>query len=106
MRKAFTLIELLIVIVVAAVLAGMMMLSSVEVNATAQVAQVISDLNIMKKAVLMYIADHPDEYIAAPNCVPPTADCILPYLDKNFAGYRKTVQKADKCSDAAIIQIM
>ncbi len=96
MRKGFTLIELLIVIVIAAVLAGMMMLSSMEINATAQVTQVINDLHIMKKAVLMYVADNPDNYKYAPNCVPPAADCILPYLDKNFAGYRITVRNANR----------
>lgn len=96
MRKAFTLVELLIVVLILAVLSGMMMLSSMEVNAMAQVAQVVSDLNAMKKAVLLYVQDHPDEYMYAPNCVPPTADCILPYLDKSFSGYRKTVRNANR----------
>ena len=65
-RKAFTLIELLIVIVVIAILAAMMMLSSMEANSTAEAARVISDLNTIKRAALMYFVDHPDTFLNAP----------------------------------------
>lgn len=65
-RKAFTLIELLIVIVVIAILAAMMMLSSMEANSTAEAARVISDLNTIKRAALMYFADNPDTFLKAP----------------------------------------
>lgn len=65
-RRAFTLIELLIVIVVIAVLAAMMILSSMEANSTAEAARIVSDLNLIKRAALMYFADHPDTFLNAP----------------------------------------
>ena len=58
MRKAFTLVELLIVIVVIGVLAIMMIFSSTEAVATAKATKIISDLNLMKRAVNAWYLDN------------------------------------------------
>ena len=53
-KKGFTLVELLIVIVVIGILSAMMMLSSTEAVSSAKVARIISDLTNWKKAVLAW----------------------------------------------------
>ena len=58
MRKGFTLVELLIVIVVIGVLSAMMMLSSTEAVSTAKASNIISNLTNMKKAVLAWYVDN------------------------------------------------
>lgn len=57
-EKGFTLVELLIVIVVIGILAGMMMLSSTEAITTARANDVINNLNQLKKATLAWYADN------------------------------------------------
>ena len=59
-RKAFTLVELLIVIVVIGVLAAMLMLSSTEAVSSAKATKIISDLRLWKTAVLAWYTDHLD----------------------------------------------
>ena len=59
--KGFTLIELMIVIVVIGVLAAMMMMSSTEAADIARANNIMSNLEIMRKAVLSYRADHYDD---------------------------------------------
>ncbi len=61
MRKGFTLVELLIVIVVIGILSAMMMLSSTEAVSSARAADIISDLRNLKTAALAYYADNLDE---------------------------------------------
>ena len=61
MRKGFTLVELLIVIVVIGILSAMMMLSSTEAVTSAKAADIISDLRNLKTAALAYYADNLDE---------------------------------------------
>jgi len=60
MRKGFTLVELLIVIVVIGILSAMMMLSSTEAVSSARAADIISDLRNLKTACLAYYADNLD----------------------------------------------
>ena len=50
--KAFTLVELLIVIVVIGVLSAMMMLSSTEAVSSAKATKIISDLRNLKTAMI------------------------------------------------------
>jgi len=61
MRKGFTLVELLIVIVVIGILSAMMMLSSTEAVSSAKAADIVSDLRNLKTAALAYYADNIDE---------------------------------------------
>ena len=60
MRKGFTLVELLIVIVVIGILSAMMMLSSTEAVSSARAADIISDLRNLKTAALAMYADNID----------------------------------------------
>lgn len=60
MRKGFTLVELLIVIVVIGILSAMMMLSSTEAVSSARAADIVSDLRNLKTAALAYYADNLD----------------------------------------------
>ncbi|MDR1376162.1 MAG: prepilin-type N-terminal cleavage/methylation domain-containing protein [Synergistaceae bacterium] len=59
-REAFTLVELLIVIVIIGILASSMMLSSTSATASAEVASIISELRNMKAATMMFYADSTD----------------------------------------------
>ncbi|MBQ7196416.1 MAG: type II secretion system protein [Synergistaceae bacterium] len=60
-RKGFTLVELLIVIVVIGVLSAMMMLSSTEAVSSAKAATIISDMRVLKTAVLEWYMDNLDK---------------------------------------------
>ncbi|MEG1823791.1 MAG: prepilin-type N-terminal cleavage/methylation domain-containing protein [Cloacibacillus sp.] len=53
-RKGFTLVELLIVIIIIGILAGMMMLATTGVIAKAEATRIVSNLRTLKSAVIMY----------------------------------------------------
>ena len=55
--KGFTLVELLIVIIIIGILAGMMMLSSGAATDKAEATKIVSDLRNIKAATIMYYAD-------------------------------------------------
>ena len=55
-NKAFTLVELLIVIIIIGILAGMMMLSTGSATDKAEAMKVVNNLRTIKSAVLMYYA--------------------------------------------------
>ena len=57
-HKAFTLVELLIVIIIIGILAGMMMLSTGSATDKAEAMKVVNNLRTIKSAVLMYYADN------------------------------------------------
>ncbi len=57
-RRAFTLVELLIVIIIIGILAGMMMLSAGAATDKATATRIISDTRTMKAAAVMYKADY------------------------------------------------
>ena len=56
--KGFTLVELLIVIIIIGILAGMMMLSTGSATDKAEATKIVSDMRNIKSACLMYYADH------------------------------------------------
>ena len=60
-RKGFTLVELLITIAVMGVLSLMMILSSAESVASANAANIISDMTTIRTAALAYLVDHDEE---------------------------------------------
>ncbi|NLX85378.1 MAG: prepilin-type N-terminal cleavage/methylation domain-containing protein [Synergistaceae bacterium] len=57
-KRAFTLVELLIVVVIIGILAGMVMLSAESAINSAKAARIISDIRTMKSAALLYKADN------------------------------------------------
>ena len=58
--SAFTLVELLIVIIIIGILAGAMMLIVHSGNHAAEAAKIISDLRSLKSAAMLYYLDNPD----------------------------------------------
>lgn len=56
--KAFTLVELLIVIIIIGILAGMVMLTTGNATDKAEATRIISDMRNIKSACLMYYAEH------------------------------------------------
>ena len=57
-KGGFTLVELLIVIMIIAILAGMMLLATGSATDNAEATKVINDLRGAKSASLLYYADH------------------------------------------------
>ena len=55
--KGFTLVELLIVVIIIGILAGMMMLSTGSATAKAEAAKIVSNMRNMKAAAVMVYAD-------------------------------------------------
>lgn len=77
MRKGFTLVELLIVIVIIGVLAAAMLLSMGSATASAKATTIISDLRSMKSALLLLYADSMDNMPAVGNAL----TAIHAYID-------------------------
>ena len=58
MRKGFTLVELLIVIAILGALASMMTLSGTNATTSAEATKIVSNLNTMKSAAMMFFTDY------------------------------------------------
>ena len=89
--KGFTLVELLIVIIIIGILAGMMMLSSGAATDKAEATRIVSDLRNIKAATIMSYADNnawPEDTEIDLNGTTTAATAITKYLDKKpEAGY-------------------
>jgi general secretion pathway protein G len=59
-RKAFTLVELLIVVVIIGILAGSMLLVMGSGKAKAEATKIVSDMRVLKAAAVMYFYDNND----------------------------------------------
>lgn len=64
MRKGFTLVELLIVIVIIGILAAAMLLSSGSATASAEASNIVNNLRSLKSASVMFYADSMDHVSA------------------------------------------
>ena len=57
-KTGFTLVELLIVIIIIGVLAGMLVLALGKANDKAEATKIINNMVVLKKACLLYYTDH------------------------------------------------
>jgi len=76
--KGFTLVELLIVIIIIGILAGMMMLSTGGATAKAEATKILAEMRNIKAAAIMYYADNGEWPVAA------TKASLDKYLDKHL----------------------
>lgn len=83
MRKGFTLVELLIVIVIIGILAAAMLLSSGSATASAEASNIVSNLRSLKAATMMFYADSMDAVAAANGQLPGgvNVDALKNYTD-------------------------
>ena len=86
-RGGFTLVELLIVIMIIAILAGMMLLATGSATDSAEATKVINDLRGAKSAALLYYADYMQWPSAAASNV---TTSLEPYMDRSFDNARYT----------------
>jgi general secretion pathway protein G len=75
-RKAFTLVELLIVIVIIGILAGSLLLVMGSGKAKAEATKIVSDMRVLKAAAVMYFYDNSDWPADG------DLDALKPYLDR------------------------
>lgn len=59
-KRAFTLVEILIVVLIAGILVGMMLLSATNAADSAKAARIIADIKTMRSVAVLYKADHGD----------------------------------------------
>ena len=74
--KGFTLVELLIVVVIIGILAGMMMLSTGSATSKAEATKIVANLRNMKAAAVMVYADT--------NTWPTAVKSLDQYVDQKF----------------------
>ena len=56
--KAFTLVEMLIVLIIIGILAGLVMITTAKAIDKAEAAKIVNNLRVLKSAALMYYADN------------------------------------------------
>ena len=88
--KGFTLVELLIVIIIIGILAGMMMLSTGGATAKAEATKIVSDMRNIKAAAIMYYADNNTWLSGAPGT------SLDLYLDQNLGTDYTITASADR----------
>lgn len=86
-RTGFTLVELLIVITIIGILAGMMTLSAGTATDKAQATRIVNNMRVLKTAAIMYYADNGSWPVSSNETNGDPADVVLSgYLDRsNFA---------------------
>ena len=95
-KSGFTLIEVLLVIVVIGILAGMMMLSSDEAKYSARAATIISDFENIKAAAAAYYLDHAREIDSGKLTEDNIAVGLWSYLsDTSATAAKRSSSKAD-----------
>ncbi|MDR3255849.1 MAG: prepilin-type N-terminal cleavage/methylation domain-containing protein [Synergistaceae bacterium] len=88
-KGGFTLVELLIVIVIIGILAGMMMLTMGSATDGADASKLVNDLRLLKSSSLLYYADNdkwPDQVATGVGGADFNTSLLNKYVDKSFAG--------------------
>ena len=92
-KRAFTLVEILIVVLIAGVLVGMMLLSATNASDSAMAARVIADIKTMRSVAVLYKSDNGDwpvwVYETASgkySAIPPTKGLPSGYSDLTTEG--------------------
>lgn len=86
-KRAFTLVELLIVIVIIAILAGMMLMSIGSTTDSAQAMRLVNNLRTLKAATMMYRAQYGEWPVAGNGQATGSAvtDKIQEYFDRDLS---------------------
>ncbi|MEG1824083.1 MAG: prepilin-type N-terminal cleavage/methylation domain-containing protein [Cloacibacillus sp.] len=110
-KKGFTLVELLIVIIIIGILAGMMMLSTGAATDKAEATKILSNMRNIKAATIMMYSDNDnkwpsDDIKAIGDTIDTTPNSIEKYLDSKPTGatYSVTFPKADTTGIKATIK--
>lgn len=82
-RRAFTLVELLIVIIIIGILSGMMLLTMSEVRAKAEATRIVGELRTIKNAAILSFSDHGQSWGSNSQDI---IDHINDYLDQDLVG--------------------
>ncbi|MDR1471272.1 MAG: type II secretion system GspH family protein [Synergistaceae bacterium] len=98
-RSGFTLVELLIVIMIIAILAGMMMLATGSATDSANATKVINDLRNLKSASLMFYGD----YRRWPSSSAADIHSVDLYMDRSMLGRYAQILIVSKDGGGSVI---